>query len=69
MTLRKIFCYILGAVGLCLMAYGVAIAVFDAIFPPAPPPRGWSPPKGNVDKIIYKLKRVIDQKIDELTSS
>ena len=60
---------ILGAFGLCLMAYGVAITIFDAIFPPAPPPLGWSPPKGNVDKIIDKIKRVIDEKIDECASS
>ena len=51
------------------MAYGVAITIFDAIFPPAPPPLGWSPPKGNVDKIIDKIKRVIDEKIDECASS
>ena len=69
MKLRKILSLMLGAVGICLMVYGAAITVFDAIFPPAPPPRGWTPPKGRVDKIIKKIKAIIDEKIDEFTSS
>lgn len=69
MKLRKVLSLILGAFGLCLMAYGVFISIFDFIFPPAPPPRGWNPPKGNLDKIIDKIKRVIDEKIDEFSST
>lgn len=67
--MRRLFFYILGLFGFVTMIYGICISIFDAIFPPAPPPRGWNPPPTtNAGKIFEKLKTLVDEKVNEFTS-
>ena len=60
---------LLGTFGLALMCFGISLKLFDFIFPPAPPPRGWSPPQGNFGKVIDKIKQIIDEKVKEFVNS
>ena len=43
--------------------------VFDFFFPPAPPPRGWVPPKSTWDKVWDKIKATIEDKAKDFAES
>jgi hypothetical protein len=67
--MAKFLRVLLAIIGVTLMIYGTFIVVFDFFFPPAPPPRGWVPPKSTWDKVWDKIKATIEDKAKEFAES